>query len=129
MNLVAALHSDPNAIVLGDALRDIATIEDRIAATGEERAALQAWERKQFGPVYKALGAATTDESQDKKQLRALLFLTLGAAKDPAVVAEARTLAERISPTRMRSTRRWPRRRWRSLRATATRHCTTRCWR
>ncbi len=97
MNLVAALHSDPNAIVLGAALRDIATIEGRIAATDEERAALQAWERKVFAPVYEALGPVPTgkdEESQDKKQLRALLFLTLGNAKDPAVVAEARTLAE-----------------------------------
>jgi aminopeptidase N len=95
MNLVAALHGDPNAIVLRDAMGGIATIEDRIAATDEERAALQAWERKVFGPVYQAMGAATADESQDKKQLRALLFGVLGAAKDPAVVAEARTLAEK----------------------------------
>jgi hypothetical protein len=94
MNLVAALHSDPNAIVLGDAMRAIATIEDRIAATDEERAALQAWERKQFGPVYQAMGPATTDSSQDQKQLRALLFAVLGGAKDPAVIAEARKLAE-----------------------------------
>jgi aminopeptidase N len=94
MNLVAALHSDPNAIVLGDAMRAIATIEDRIAATDEERAALQAWERKQFGPAYQAMGAPTADASQDQKQLRALLFGVLGGAKDPAVIAEARKLAE-----------------------------------
>jgi aminopeptidase N/puromycin-sensitive aminopeptidase len=94
MNLVAALHRDPNAIVLGDAMRAIATIEDRIAATDEERAALEAWERKQFGPVYEAMGAATADESQDQKQLRALLFAVLGEAKDQAVIAEARKLAE-----------------------------------
>jgi aminopeptidase N len=44
--------------------------------------------------VYQAMGAATTDESQDQKQLRALLFGVLGGAKDPAVIAEARKLAE-----------------------------------
>ncbi len=60
MNLVAALHSDPNAIVLGDAVRNVATIEDRIAATDEERAALAAWERKVFAPVYAALGRGST---------------------------------------------------------------------
>jgi aminopeptidase N len=95
MNLVAALHTDPNEIVLNDALRAVSTIEDKIAATEEEHTALQAWERKQFGPVYQALGPATADESQDKKQLRALLFGLLGYAKDPAVVAEAHTLAEK----------------------------------
>ena len=95
LNLVAAIHSDPNAIVLSNALGNIAAIESRIAATDEERAELQAWERKEFSPVYQALGPATADESEDKKQLRALLFGVLGSAKDPAVVVEARTLAER----------------------------------
>jgi aminopeptidase N/puromycin-sensitive aminopeptidase len=97
MNLVAALHSDPNAIVLNDAMRNVATIADGIAATDEERAALQAWKRKQFAPAYAALGPVPTgkdDESEDKKQLRALLFRVLGEAKDPAIVAEAHTLAE-----------------------------------
>jgi aminopeptidase N/puromycin-sensitive aminopeptidase len=72
-------------------------IENRIAATNEERAALAAWERKIFAPVYAGLGPAPTgeEESQDKKQLRALLFGVLGNAKDAAVIAEARTLAER----------------------------------
>jgi aminopeptidase N/puromycin-sensitive aminopeptidase len=57
---------------------------------------LRAWIRKEFTPVYRALGpipAGEDIEPQNKQQMRALLFVTLGDAKDPTVIAEARTLA------------------------------------
>jgi len=98
LDLVSAVHGDPNSIVLGDAVGKIQTIEARIAGDKDQRTALQAWVRKEFSPVYQALGPmpqGTESEPQDKKQLRALLFGLLGAAKDPAVVAEAKQLTDK----------------------------------
>lgn len=92
LDLVGAVHHDPSSIVLGDAVGKIATIDARIA-TADEREQLQRWIRKEFSPEYKALGPVTRDDSEDKRQMRALLFGLLGEAKDPAVVAEAKTLA------------------------------------
>jgi aminopeptidase N/puromycin-sensitive aminopeptidase len=94
LDLVGALHGDPNAIVLGSALGKISAIDSRIA-TEEERKELSMWIRREFSPVYKALGPASAEESADKKQMRALLFGVLGSAKDPVILAEARTLAEK----------------------------------
>ncbi len=97
LDLVGALRTDQDAIVLKNALANITTIEGAIAATEEERAALRAWVRKEFSPMYAALGpmpVGTNSEPQDKKQLRALFFGVLGAANDPKVVAEARALTE-----------------------------------
>jgi aminopeptidase N/puromycin-sensitive aminopeptidase len=94
LDLVAALHTDPNAIVLEEALGKMATINDRVA-TEAEREQLAGWIRDEFSPVYRALGAGSADESQDKKQMRALLLGVLGNAGDPAVLAEAKTLAMR----------------------------------
>jgi aminopeptidase N len=97
LNLVAALRNDPNPIVLEKALATIGEIANRIA-TNDERTVLRGWVRKQFTPVYRALGpvqAGKDSEPQNKQQMRALLFVALGDAKDPTVLAEARTLANR----------------------------------
>jgi aminopeptidase N len=98
LDLVGALQKDPDEIVLENAVGSMGAIEDRIAATDTERAALRAWVRKEFSPVYQALGPMPTGndtEPQDKKQMRALLFGVLGDAEDPAVIAEARVLTDR----------------------------------
>jgi aminopeptidase N/puromycin-sensitive aminopeptidase len=95
LNLAAALRNDPDPVVLGKALTTIGEIADRIA-TDNERMDLRVWIRKQFTPVYRALGPAPAGnniEPQNKQQMRALLFVALGDAKDPAVMAEARALA------------------------------------
>jgi aminopeptidase N/puromycin-sensitive aminopeptidase len=94
LDLVGALHSDPNPTVLGAALGKLSAIDTRIA-TEPEREQLNAWVRSEFSPAYKALGAGGADESQDKKEMRALLFGILGSAKDPVILAEARELAEK----------------------------------
>ena len=98
LNLAAALRNDPNPIVLEKALATIGEIANRIA-TDDERTDLRAWIRKEFTPAYhRALGPVLTGrdiEPQSKQQMRALLFVALGDAKDPAVMAEARTLANR----------------------------------
>jgi len=97
LNLVAALRNDPNPIVLTKSLATAGEIQNRIA-TDDERTMLRGWIRRQFTPVYRALGPAPAGkdvESQNKQQMRALLFVALGDAKDPAVLSEARTLANR----------------------------------
>ena len=95
MDLVSAVRSDPSDIVLGAAVGKIATIEARIA-TDAEREELRAWVRKEFSPVYSALGPFTKDEPQDKHQLRSLFFGVLGSAKDPAIIAEAKAIADKF---------------------------------
>jgi aminopeptidase N len=97
LDLAAALRNDPDPVVLGKVLSTISEIADRIA-TDDERTDLRAWIRKQFTPVYRTLGPAPAGkdiEPQNKQQMRALLFVALGDAKDPAVMAEARTLANK----------------------------------
>jgi aminopeptidase N/puromycin-sensitive aminopeptidase len=91
------MRNDPNPIVLAKALATVTEIENRIA-TDDERIVLRSWVRKQFRPVYRALGpvpAGTDAEPQIRQQIRALLFVTLGDAKDPAVLAESRRLANK----------------------------------
>ena len=95
LDLVGGLKSDPSSIVLSAALSKLSTIETRIA-TDTERDQLYAWLRKEFSPAYKALGPAMANEPQDKHQMRALLFGVLGAAKDPAILAESRATAEKF---------------------------------
>ncbi len=94
LDLVEAIRHDSSSIVLGNALGAVGTIKDRIA-TDEDRKRVEAWERSEFGPIYKALGTPSPSDSLDKKQLRALLFNVLGNADDPAVVAEAQAITEK----------------------------------
>jgi len=97
LNLASALRSDPDPVVLGKALAIIDEIANRVA-TDDERSALRGWVRSQFTPAYRALGpvpAGKDIEPQSKQQMRSLLFVALGDAKDPTVVAEARALADR----------------------------------
>jgi aminopeptidase N/puromycin-sensitive aminopeptidase len=94
LNLVLALKSDSNAAVLDNALYKVATIDTRIA-NDDDRTQLAAVLRRELSPIYTALGKPTKNESFDRQQLRALLFETLGTAKDPVVLAEARQLTDR----------------------------------
>ena len=94
LNLVAALKADPEAGVVGNATSAVSTIEEKVAATPEERAALAAWVRRTFAPVYAKLGPASPSDSPNTRQLRADLFSVLGnVGKDPAVLAEAGRIA------------------------------------
>ncbi len=94
MNLVLALKSDSNAMVMQTALDKVRAIEARIA-TDDDRVRLAAVLRREFEPVYVALGAPAKNESYDRQQLRADVFELLGDAKDPAVLAQARELTDR----------------------------------
>jgi aminopeptidase N/puromycin-sensitive aminopeptidase len=94
LNLVFALRQDAAADVLDTAHKQLQKVDSDIA-NDEDRAELHAVLRRQFGPVYTALGAPEKSESFDRQQLRGILFEVLGEAKDPAVLAQARQLTDR----------------------------------
>jgi aminopeptidase N len=95
LNLVLALKQDSDATVLDSMYRRLLKINSDIA-TDEDRAQLAAVLRGQFGPIYAALGPPVKNEPYDRQQLRGILFELLGAAKAPAVLAQARQLTDRV---------------------------------
>jgi aminopeptidase N/puromycin-sensitive aminopeptidase len=92
LDLVAALHADPNAQVLEQGLVGATSISTRVA-TDSQREKVRAWIRDQFGPVYQSL-------IHDPKAVavsaarRAELFQFLGGADDAAVIAEANKITQ-----------------------------------
>jgi aminopeptidase N/puromycin-sensitive aminopeptidase len=73
----------------------IAAIYLTVASNSDERAAIAAWVRRTFEPEYEKLGPASTNETFDKRELRAQLFSLLGNyGKDPAVLNEANKIAQ-----------------------------------
>lgn len=96
LNLVAAVKSDPNAVVVSQGLDEVDTILRRVAATPEERNAVAAWLRTNFEPVYTELGPPSPSDTPNKRELRAELFRVLGVyGKDPKVLADARQIADK----------------------------------
>ena len=93
LNLVAAVKDDPNSNVVSSALGGLGAVNARIAATPEEKDALDTWFRQTFAPEYAKLGPPADSDSPDKKQLRALLFAALGDAKDPQILGQAREIS------------------------------------
>jgi aminopeptidase N/puromycin-sensitive aminopeptidase len=94
LDLVLALKQDPGAVLLDTAYEQIKKI-DAVIASDEDRAALAGVLRRQFGPVYVALGSPVKGESFDRQQLRGTLFELLGDAHDSTVLAEAHLLTAR----------------------------------
>jgi aminopeptidase N/puromycin-sensitive aminopeptidase len=95
LDLVLALKADPNAAVLDTAHQQMRKIESEIA-TAKDREAFRAVVRREFGPVYRALGSPVKDESFDRQQLRGILFEMLGEAQDAGVLAEAQALTAKV---------------------------------
>ena len=96
LNLVTALKDDSNVEVVGTALSGVNTIYARVAGTPGEKAAVGAWLRTTFSPVYAKLGAPSADDSANKKEMRASLFGLLGYyGKDPKVLADAHEITEK----------------------------------
>jgi aminopeptidase N/puromycin-sensitive aminopeptidase len=95
LDLVLALKQDPNAAVLDLVHRQLERVDSDIA-TDEDRAEFAAVVRRQFGPVFAALGSPAKGEPFDRQQLRGTLFEMLGAAQDPAVLAQAQQLTTRV---------------------------------
>lgn len=97
LNLVLALKSDPSGPVLDTALDQINQLQSTVA-TPADRPRLFAALRTEFAPVYASLGPARKSDSIDLQQRRALFFELLGAARDPAILAEANRIADRVYP-------------------------------
>ena len=95
LDLALALKADPNSSLLDSTLGSINSIKNRVA-DDTERQQLDTVIRVQYGPVYAALGAPSKKDSYDRQEIRSTLFAFLGAAKDPAVVARARQIADDI---------------------------------
>jgi aminopeptidase N/puromycin-sensitive aminopeptidase len=95
LNLAAAVHSDPNAEVIKQAIDGIEAIYRQIAATPEGKAALSAWIRATYASDYSKLGPPSLRDSFNTLELRNQLFGLLGHyGKDPAVLAQARQMAQ-----------------------------------
>jgi aminopeptidase N/puromycin-sensitive aminopeptidase len=95
LSLVERVKDDTHAHVVGTAMGPLGTIEDRIASTSQEKAALRAWELRTFQPAYEKLGAPSATDTPNKRQLRAELFSQLGHAGDKQVIAQAGVIAEK----------------------------------
>ena len=96
LDLVAAVKDDKSGTVLDTAFSGVSSINSRLASTAEERAGLAAWVRKTFGPALNRLGPPSESDSPETKELRAVLFGTLGTiGQDPEVIAEAKTITEK----------------------------------
>ena len=95
LSLVLALKQDPNDDVIASALQKAGTVLARVA-TKEQRDQMEAIFRREFAPVYAAMGKPSKADSPDRQQLRATLFELLGGGKDPQVLAEAKETATAI---------------------------------
>jgi aminopeptidase N/puromycin-sensitive aminopeptidase len=96
LNLVSAVKTDPNGDVVANALSGVNAIYQRVAATPEERAALSAWIRFSFAPQLAKLRGPAQSDSTSTRKLRSKLFGVLGYyGQDPAVLAQARQIAEK----------------------------------
>jgi aminopeptidase N len=97
LNLVTALKADPSAEVVGGAFDGVNSIYTRVAATPDERAAIAAWLRTTFAPVYAKLPPPSDADSANTREMRAHLLTVLGYyAKDPAALAQAHEITEKF---------------------------------
>jgi aminopeptidase N len=105
LNLVAAVASDTNAVVIESAIGEqgsannsaggIGSVYSRIAATSEEKTALAAWVQSTFAPQYAKLTPPSASDLDNTKELRAQLFEFLGDyGKDPAILKQAKQIAQ-----------------------------------
>jgi aminopeptidase N/puromycin-sensitive aminopeptidase len=95
LDLALALKADPEPAVTESVLGRIESIGTRIASD-DDRVRLDAMVRREFGPVYAAMGGPRRHESEDHSERREALFEALGEAHDPQVVAEAQRLTEQL---------------------------------
>ena len=95
LDLVLAVKQDSDPTVMDIALGKVAAIRTQIA-TEEDRDRLNAVVRREFSGAYSALGGPKKHEADAHAELRETLFDGLGLAKDPAVLAEAESLARTV---------------------------------
>ena len=95
LDLALALKTDSNASVIDSALNRVDTIEEKIA-TDADREQLKGLVRREFGPVYAALGGTAKHEKYEHAELRETLFEAMGKAGDPAVLAAAESVTRQL---------------------------------
>ncbi|HEY0264786.1 MAG TPA: M1 family metallopeptidase [Granulicella sp.] len=93
LSLVMALKQEQSGAVLQNAFVKVHAVNERIADADDQKRLAEVV-RKNFGPVYAALGKPSAKDSYDRSSLRAELLSALGEAKDPAVLSEARKVTE-----------------------------------
>ena len=92
LDLAFAMDSDPDPPVLEDVLTHLDVVSSTIAA-GDDRQRFDAIVRRRLGPLYAAMGGPSGHESYDHAEVREALFEALGKAGDPAVLAQAGSIA------------------------------------
>jgi aminopeptidase N/puromycin-sensitive aminopeptidase len=81
---------------VGSAFGGVDTINERVAGTADEKAAIAAWLRTTFAPEYAKLPPPADTDSPNTRELRAHFFGILGYyGKDPAVLAQAHQITEK----------------------------------
>ena len=96
LDLALALKGDKNPLVLGNVLGTIGHLRNRVA-DADDKAKLNALTRREFGPIYQALGRdgnGLAGGTQEQQQERAELFGSLGQAEDPDILKHARQVTE-----------------------------------
>ncbi len=94
LDLVLAVKQDESPTVMEMALGKVDTIETKLA-TDDDRKRMDAVVRREFAPVYAALGMPK-HESVEHAELRGMLFEVLGRAQDPAVMTEAEIVTQQL---------------------------------
>ena len=94
LTLTEGMQTEPVAAVTTLALNQLNTI-NRVVVTDTDRPTFQLWVRNTLGPMAKQIGwTATPGQSDDVKELRPRLLITLGGiGNDPEAVAVAQKLA------------------------------------
>ncbi len=95
LDLALAVKSDSDPTLMESVLGRIDAIGVRIASD-DDRTQLDAVVRREFGPVYVAMGGPRRREKEDHAELREALFDALGEAHDPAVLSEAQRLTDQL---------------------------------
>ena len=95
LDLALAVKSDSDPTLMESVLGRIDAIGVRIASD-DDRTQLDAVVRREFGPVYAAMGGPRRHENEDHAELREALFDALGEARDPAVLSEAQRLTGQL---------------------------------
>ncbi len=96
LDLALVLKADKNPLVLGNVLGTIGHLRTRVADDAD-KAKLNALVRREFGPLYAAMGRdgnGLAGGNLDQQQERAELFGSLGQAEDPDILKHARQVTE-----------------------------------
>jgi aminopeptidase N/puromycin-sensitive aminopeptidase len=94
LDLVFAVKQDESPTVMAMALGKVDTIETKLA-TDDDRKRMDEMVRREFAPMYAALGMPK-HENFEHAELRGMLFEELGRAQDPAVMAEAEIVTQQL---------------------------------